>query len=473
MYKKIITASLTFCLASIVPLANAKTLNEIYQQALENDHQYKAAEAALRAGQQSKKIGRANLLPQINAEGSWTQSEVERSGAEDQFDRDTLSILRDAPIDTATDSTTTGYSVTLSQALFDLSAWHAMKGGQLQSKVAEAQFQAEKQALIIRTAEAYFNVLRAIDNFETAKAEENANGRQLEQTQKRFEVGLTAITEVHEAQAAYDNSVARRLLQEGNVGISFEALEVLTGQAHSQLSPLKSDFPITPPSPVERQQWVDFAVNNNFTLAATSLQARSAREASKQARSDHLPTLTGQIRVASYNADDSNSFAGLDGDLESDIDTDTTAVGLTLSVPIFSGGRTSALSKQSAERFIQAQEVFYKAQRDTIQSARSLHLTVLTDVATIKARQQAITSSRSALDATQAGYEVGTRDLVDVLIAQRTLFTAQGDYYNALYTYVMNTLRLKEVAGILSEKDVLELDAWLDTSKQVSRNTAL
>ncbi|MFL0810866.1 MAG: TolC family outer membrane protein [Agarilytica sp.] len=444
----IIGALALLTLASVP--SRSESLNEMYQHALQNDHNFKAAQAAYDAGLQEKNIGRSNLLPKISGEASWTDSENES---------DPSSNIRPE------ESTSSGYGLSLTQPIIDFSAWHSYKRGKVASKAAEAQFKAKQQALIVRTATAYFDALRAVDIFETAKAEENANRSQLEQTQKRFEVGLTAITEVHEAQAAYDNSLARRLLAEGNVGIAYEALEVITGQSYQALLPLKKDFPIVSPSPEKREAWVEFATKNNFNLAAASLNAETARQLANQSKAGHFPTLT-----ASATYGETNTETLLSG-TTAETDTTDQAVALTLKVPLFLGGEISARRKQAASQFIEARENYFQAQRDTIQQARSLHLTVLTDVATVKARKQATISSQSALDATQAGYEVGTRDLVDVLIAQRGLFSAQSNYSDALYTYVLNTLKLKEVAGLLSEKDVLELDKWLDTSRTVVRST--
>lgn len=443
--KAFTTAFLTIAVSSF---SYAETLNEIYQQALQNDHQFKAANAAYLAGKEAKKIGLAGLLPQVNGEYGITDGEFDEEG-----------VRFGQPVNQTIQSERDGYSITLTQPLFDMSRWHAYKRGKLDSKVAKAEFEASRQLLIRRVAEAYLNSLRAVDNYQTALAEENANSHQLEQTRKRFEVGLTAITDVHEAQAAYDNSLARRLLQEGNVVISFEALEVITGQSYQYLAPLKEDFPITPPAPLDRQEWVQFSMENNFTLAAASLRAESLRQAAKVARSAHLPTVDGRATFS-----DSTSSGAF-----SDTDTDGHEVAITVSVPIFSSGSVSASRRQAAQRYYESRENFFQAKRDTVQNARSSHLTVVTDVATVRARRQAITSSQSALEATQAGYEVGTRDLVDVLIAQRTLYTAQRDYSDALYTYIQDTLRLKEVAGILTEKDIVELDNWLDTNKRVDR----
>ncbi len=435
--------------------SSAESLAEIYQQALGNDHTFKAARAAYESGLENRNIGLSNLLPQITAEANWGDGETDSSGIDQTG----------TPIDgtRTSESNSSGYKVTLVQPLFDLGAWHSYKRGKVSAKAATAQFKAAQQSLIIRTAEAYFDVLRAIDNFETAKAEQNANSHQLEQTKKRFEVGLTAITEVHEAQAAYDNSLARRLLQEGNVGIKFEALEVLTGQSYQRVSPLKSSFPIVPPTPSNRQDWVKFATENNFSLAAASLSSEALRQLANETKAGHFPKITGSLQYSDTNTEtSSNAF-------NSDLDQNGHSIGLKLTVPIFTGGALSSTRKQTAFDYLEAKENYLQTQRDTIQQARALHLSVLTDVATVKARKQAITSSQSALEATQAGYEVGTRDLVDVLVAQRALYIAQSNYSDALYTYVLNTLRLKEVAGLLTEKDIDELNAWLNKNKKISR----
>lgn len=462
--------------------AQAETLGDIYQQALENDHQYRAAIADYEAGKESKALGRAALLPSIGGQYVWTDSETDRTGSGPFYDLSGNVVLDENDEAVISDSITTttaidsGYSISLSQPLFDLAAWHTYRRGTLESKIALAEYQTEKQLLIVRTAEAYFEVLRVIDDFQTAKAEENATESQLEQTRKRFEVGLTAITEVHEAQAAYDNSRARRLLAEGRVGIAFEALEVITGQPYFALSPLKDNFTILPPTPIERDAWEAFAAANNFALAAASLRAQAAKQQAKAARAEHAPTVTASVNYFENTSESENTtVVVVDPSLRTvrpgDFDNEGLSTSITVSVPLFAGGAISATRRQAQQQYYAAQERYNLSQRDIKQQARSLHLSVLTDVATVKARQQAITSSQSALDATQAGYEVGTRDLVDVLNAQRILFTAQSEYSDALYTYVLNTLRLKAVAGTLNAKDIAELDTWLDRSKQVTRIT--
>lgn len=442
--------------SALAPLAQASTLSEVYEQARLNDHTYKAAQANYAAGLEVAKQSRAGLLPQLNAGASWTDSEA-----------DVTNNLSATDNQTSTGRTQSGYSISLDQTLFDLSVWHDYQSAKAVSSIAEAEFAIAEQSLILRTAQAYFDALQAVDNLETAVAEENAFSHQLEQTRQRFEVGLTAITEVHEAQAVYDSATAERLIAEGRVGIAFEALEVITGRPYYQLSPLKRDLPVTPPSPAERSAWVDMAMKNNYTLQVASLNAEAAKENSKARKAGHYPTLSANLSYSDGNDEQTQESATI-------YDQDTTghSIGVTLRVPIYNGGGISATRRRAAQQYVAAREQLNQAQRDIVQSTRSIHLTVVTSVTTVKARAQAITSNQSALEATQAGYDVGTRDLVDVLNAQRSLYRAQRDYFDALYAYVLSTLRLKDAAGTLGPQDIEELDAWLDTSRTVVRDPA-
>ncbi len=454
-------AATAISLFSISPL-QAETLEEIYQLALENDHQLKADIAAYEAGKENLTIGRSGLLPQINAQASYSESDGKSIGYQS---------VANGTIKSEVETENEAYSLSLTQPLFNMAAWFGYQQGKSLSQQAEAQFSADQQSLIIRVSEAYFTVLRAIDNLTTARAEEKALGHQLEQTKQRFEVGLTAITDVHEAQAAYDNATATTLEARGNLAIAFEGLEVLTGQQHEQVAPLVEDFPVTNPTPMERSEWVDFALNNNYTLEVAKYNAEAFEDNARATASNHLPTLT-----AIYNytdLDDSNIDVKVGGNLVFEPDSrtrDQSVIGLQLDVPIFSGLRVSGQRRQAYSQAMQAEEIYNQTQRDIIQGARSLHLSVVTNVAQVNARQQAITSSKSALEATQAGYEVGTRNLVDVLIAQQNLYQAQRNYDDSRYAYIINMLRLKEVAGNLTPEDVLQLNRWLDAQKQVDRS---
>jgi outer membrane protein len=434
-------------LVFVVPQLHAETLKDIYLQALENDHTFKVAQADRDAGLENKSLGRSALLPQINGSGSWDKTQLDTKVGSGQRLAGEYDLEGDA------------YGASLQQSIIDLSNWHNYARGKALANAASAEFAVAEQDLILRTSNAYFDALRAVDNLATAKAEEDALSHQLEQTKQRFAVGLTAITEVHEAQAAFDSATADRLVADGLLGIAFEALEVLTGQSYTSLSPLHNEFPVQPPQPAVREEWVEMALENNARLKVTSFAADSAEAGAKAAKSAHLPTLSGSL-----------NYGHSEQDLE-DLtieDQDAATVRLDLSIPLYSGGRVSATRRQAYNQYLSAREQHLQTQRDTVQDTRSSHLAVLTSAATVKARQQAITSGRSALEATQAGYDVGTRDLVDVLNAQRNLYSAQRDYFNALYTYVVATLRLKQAAGVLVAADISELDQWLDKSRPVN-----
>ena len=462
MLKRRLTLGLAGALCLGSAQLHADSLQDIYALALENDHQLKADTAAYQANKEALTIGRSGLLPQVSATASYSDT-----------DQDTIGPLNLGGASSAfeIDNQNESYSVTLTQPLFNMAAWFGYKQGIVLNDQAEAQFSADQQSLIIRVSEAYFNVLRSIDNMETAQAEEKALSHQLEQTKQRFEVGLTAITDVHEAQAAFDNATAVTLEALGNLGIAFEELEVLTGRSHDQVAPLVETFPVIKPEPMARHEWVEFALSNNYALKVAKFNADANQQNARVKASGHLPTLTGSYSYT--DRDDTNTDiqnGGITLPSDSRIDEQGT-IAVQLDVPIFSGMRVSGERRQAYQQHMQAQELYNKTQRDTIQGARSLHLSVVTNVDQVKARKQAITSSRSALEATQAGYEVGTRNLVDVLVAQRNLYQSQRNYDDTRYAYIINMLRLKEVAGNLTPEDVLQLNRWLNVDKEVMRSS--
>lgn len=441
------------------PSATADTLKDIYELAVKNDATLKAAEATYRADRETKNIARAGLLPQINGSAKYEKRDTE------DFDRRVFELAGNrvnsiSDDDTEADSRT--YSVSLDQPLFDLPAWFSFKSGKLTSKRAEADFAAAQQDLIIRVAEAYFEVLRTRENLEATVAEERAVKRQLEQTQQRFDVGLIPITDVHEARAVYDNTVARRLGDEAALGTAVEALTVLTGQSHSGLWMLSEDFPITTPEPQSRDQWVRFALDNNYNLKAATYGSQAAHETASSKKMEHLPKLQGSLAYNDFD-EDGDKVSNIDGTTKPfETESEGGTVSVTLSVPLFSGGRISASRRQAYEQYNAALQQKINTQRQVVQQTRSLHLTASTDVQRVKARQQNIVSARSALDATQAGYEVGTRNIVDVLDARRALYGAIRDHANARFDYVLNILRLKRQAGTLSPEDIYDLNQWLE-----------
>lgn len=453
------TRSLWFLgLMALVPFtASANSLLDIYELALENDAQLKADEAAYEAGLENRTLGRSGLLPQIDARVYYSDSSQDTT---DNMENDTQETERE----------NSGWEISLSQPLFNMAAWYNYQRGGTLSELAEVQFGADQQALIVRVAEAYFNVLRAADNLETARAEEKALEQQLEQTRQRYEVGLTAITEVHEAQSVYDSAAAAALQARGNLGIAYEALEVLTGQPHDAIAPLSDDFPVVRPTPSDRHEWVEFALKNNYDLKAAQLNTRASEQTAKAAKSQHLPTLGASATYSDTATEGSQYFGGQIGSIQSDTETEGSSITISLNVPLFSGGRTSAERRQASSQYLQARAEQNRAERTVIQSARALHLSVETGVAQVKARQQAIVSAQSALEATQSGYEVGTRNLVEVLLAQRAVYQAERDYQNALYDYIINTFELRQVAGMLTPADVQQIDRSLSHAEMLRRS---
>ncbi|EHQ58577.1 type I secretion outer membrane protein, TolC family [gamma proteobacterium HIMB55] len=449
----------------MAPIALSESLLDIYEIALDNDAQLRAETAQYRADLELKTLALAPLLPQVNTgvSRSMRDSENTRLSIVD-FDNGNVVI---ADQTTGSRTYTTRYDISLSQTLFDLSAWFDWKAGSERSKQAEATVAAAQQNLIVRVSEAYFGVLRAQDNLRAAKAQERALARQLEQTRQRFNVGLIAITDVYEAEARHDLAGVTRIVEENNVAVALERLSVLTGQQHGQLQLLSDEFTPELPMPTDRSAWVDFALENNYELAAVRFAEEAARQNAKSRQMGHAPRVSAQV---SYSESDTtgtvtppNAF-----NLPPNSEGEDESFQIRLDMPLYAGGAISANRRRAAEQFNAARENRINLTRNTITASRSLHMTVSSDVARVKARKQAIKSTQSALDATVAGYEVGTRNIVDVLNAQNAVFAAQRDYANSRYDYVLNSMRLKENAGTLSPEDIAALEAYLEEPEAAS-----
>ncbi len=440
---------------------SADTLVDIYELALENDALLKSRVAQYNADIELEKLALAPLLPQARAGYSITDSETDTTSPNVYLNPET-NQLETIDVTSVRNTDTDGYDVSLSQTLFNLSAWFGWQAGKETSQQAEATLSAAQQDLIVRVVQSYFGVLRAQDNLRASLAQERAFERQLEQTRQRFEVGLIAITDVYEAEAARDLAQVTRIVDENNVAVAKENLSVLTGQTPGELYVLGAEFDPRPPEPSDRSAWVDFALENNNQLAAARFAEEAARQNATALKMGHAPTVT-----ATYRYQDTETTGSIRQDPESlfnfDPDSDQTneTWQIRFDVPLFAGGSISANRRRAAEQFNVARESRINLTRNTVTQARSLHMTVMSDVSRVKARKQSIVSSQSALDATQAGYEVGTRNIVDVLNAQNKLFAAQRDYANSRYDFVINSLRLKEVAGTLSPEDIARLEGFL------------
>jgi len=419
--------------------AFAENLRDIYQLAKNNDPQFKAAQAGYRADAESRSQARSALLPQINATVYKTDHRNE-------------SIVP-APAST-TDYESNGYTLTLNQSIYHHEYYLQLDQADAKVAAATSQLHEAEQDLILRVAQNYFDVQNAIDSRVFARAEKKAISEQLQQARQRFNVGLTAITDVHEAQARYDQSVAQDILAENQLAISLEALRALTGQAHEHLQPLAKSSPLVVPQPQDVNSWVEMALSQNLPLKVSQKNLQIARDEVSRQRAGHYPTLDLIAQQISTEVDD--------GPLFGTTEDDDTSISLQLNVPIFSGGNTSSKTREAAHRYQQAKENHEKTRRETERLARNAYLSVVANISQVKALKQALASSSIALEATQAGFEVGTRTAVDVLDSQRELFLAKRNYAKARYDYILETLRLKQAAGLLTEQDVFQINNWLE-----------
>lgn len=416
----------------------------ITRDALDNNAALGSAQAVTRSTRAARDAEQGNLLPQINAQGNVAHSE--------QFERQTHQGPAGVTAGSQDDSVNS-VSVTLeaTQALFDAINSREVTKAERQIDQQMYQLAATEQDVLINVASAYFEILRAHEILEARRAQERAIGRQLEQAQEQFDVGLIAITEVEEAQARFDQSRAERIAAQSDLQVSFEALERLTGKRYTSIDALGEDVPIQPPKPNNRQSWVELAVEKNPTVLASQAGVEVSRSNVDIARANRLPTVNA---FANYNYDD-NDADGVD-DYNSD-----GQVGVQVSLPIYTGGTTTATIRQNTYLLESSQYDFEDQRRDTVQQVRSRYTQVSNNVSTVEARRQAIVSNQSALDATRAGYEVGTRNIVDVLNAEQNLYNAMADYASARYDYVINLLALRQQAGVLDVAALEKVNGWL------------
>lgn len=451
-----ISSLLLFFQASI---CSADSLRDVYELALKNDATLKVAAASYRANIETRKQARANLLPQMSADGSYTAShqqletkEVNSALVIDDQHRD--SSLRNAQ-----------WRVSLTQAIFDAPAWFSLQSGSALSKQAEAELVYAQQELIMRVTEAYFNALRETENLNSSRIEESANYEQWQQSQARFNAGTAGSADVDQAYVEYEISVARRLANEGKLGAAHEALTAITGEAHHDLTSLKSEYVVAPLQPSSNSEWIQLALDNNFSLKAMQAALDSARHSAEGKRSEHLPKISGSL---SYQDQSVYGRQSIDPPspytLPPDSDSETTMIAVKVSLPLFTSGYTSSQARQAYEKYNQALEKKVDAERAIIQNTRNAYNASSIDVYRVKAQASAIEAGRRALDATRAGYKVGINSIVDVLQTQRTLFATMRDHANARHDYVVDMFKLKLLAGTLNAKDIYEIDVWMEAS---------
>ncbi|MGF1762342.1 outer membrane channel protein TolC [Aliivibrio kagoshimensis] len=428
--KKLLPLVISMALGSFTQLAMADNLADIYNQAKENDPQLLRAAAQKDAAFEAINSTQSSLLPQINLTAGYNMT---RSN----YDSNENNIIN--------------AGISLQQELYQRSSWISLDTAEKTARQSDSAYAAEQQDVILRVAQAYFEVLRAMDNLEFVRAEKASVARQLEQTKQRFDVGLSAITDVHDAQAQYDGVLADEILSENALVNSYEGLREITGQEHKTLSILdtKRFSARTPES--SSQALVDEAQQKNLSLLAARINQDIAKDNISLASSGHLPSLTFDASYGYTDYDYINN-TGLNHD------ANDLKAGINLVVPIYSGGNTSSLESQAQFAYVAASEDLEATYRSVVKAVRGYNNNINASIGALKAYKQSVLSAQSALEATEAGFDVGTRTIVDVLDSTRRLYDSNRNLANARYDYILSVLNLKLAVGTLNEQDILDIN---------------
>lgn len=448
---KCLAVALSLGLGLAVVPTQATDLTDIYRLALENDPRLLRAASDRDSAKAGVDVSRADWWPQINFGMNYSDSKSDGVNATD-----------DGFVVRTTNSTSFSQEVSLSQTVFNLGTWRGTGIVEKQAYQAEVNYLLARQQLMLRVTNAYFAVLQAQDSLEFVQAEKRAIERQLEQTKHRFSVGLTAITDVHEAQAQFDNAVAQEIQAQNRVEITLEGLREITGRQHADIYRLNTErFDPVRPDPQGVERWIQLAHDRNLQLLISRSGLEIAEQRIELARAGHYPRVS--LNASYSNRDqDTSSAAGS----RSVSGLNSRNIGLQLTLPLYSGGRTVASTEQARADYVSVSQTLEENRRAVEREVRSAYFDVVASISSIRAFEQAVISAESALNATQVGLEVGTRTIVDVLQSTRNLFNARRNLSEARYTYVNRILALYQAAGIISESDLLTINDGLTAPQQ-------
>lgn len=444
-------STLIIAVAGAVTSVNAQAddLLSVYQQALQNDTTVLKAHAQYKIVEEDITQARSALLPQLSAYGSYTDGKTESYNPP----------IEGVPegIVTSSNYDSLGYGANLSMQLYHHDTWLNLDIAEKSAHQSDLTYQAAKQDLIVRVTQAYFALLSTKDDLEFAKAEKAAIARQLEQTKQRFSVGLTAITDVHEAQAQYDNAVTAEIQAENAIFNAEEDLRVITNVYPKNISVLNTArFSTTKPSPSSADEWQKVAEAKSLDLLAAKVSIDIAQQSIDAAKAGHYPTLD---FGASYESADT------DTDALNTPALDSYSVGVTLNVPIYSGGAIESSVRKAQHRYVSANQDLMQSHRSVVRTTRNAYNTVVATISSIKALEQSVLSAEKALEATEAGFEVGTRTIVDVLNSTRNLYNAKRNLSSTRYAYIQNVLLLKRAGGTITDEDITAINSGLMAAK--------
>jgi outer membrane protein len=455
--------ALAFLLTGISAQSQATDLLQDYDLARQSDPVLSAAESQKFAQGEGIVQSRSALLPQLSADASWNRSKSDSDGTQ---------ILGGTAFTSDNSSTTTSTStgVTLRQTIYDHSNYTRLGASKARASQADYEYDAANDALIVRTADAYFNVLTAIETLASSRAEERSVKRQLDQAEKRLEVGLAPITDVHEARARFDSARANAIASANALDDAREALAEITGQSIENIRGLATNYQPENSDTRTVEEWVQQALANNPSLAAKQKALEAAEKDVQTAYAAHFPTLSASAtwRDNGSDGDNINNLIPPPNGTAFENGNTSTGFGVQLSVPIFSGFATQSRVRQAINQRDIAADQLEQQRRSITRSARSAYRSLAAGQAEVEARRLAVVSAQAAYEAGEAGLEVGTRTIVDVLIAQQQLYLAQREYARARHAFLVNTLRLRQAAGVLELSDVQNVNRSLTVDAEAS-----
>jgi outer membrane protein len=437
-------------------------LLNVYQRALQYDPLIREAEAIYLATLETRPQARSSLLPQFSFDANSTKSDSEDPNPSTNFTTGSPSLL---VVSTKTERESTSLSLNVSQTLFDKTQLVALRQSGKQVLRAGSDYELAKQDLILRVAESYFEVLASVDTLAAETAAREAIGRQLEQANRRFEVGLIAITDVQESQAGYDLSIATEISAQRILATSREFLREIVGEYIEELAGPLDQFPLLSPDPADPDEWVQVSLDQNLALMSSRITADIALDEVGVQRGNRLPTLrlTGSYSESQSDTTRTNLLAnGAINVNPSTAQPEGYNLSLNFTVPLFTGGFNSSRVQQAVYQHRAALQSLERVARQTERETRDAYLGVIAEVARVRALDRAVQSSETALQATEAGFEVGTRTTVDVLVSQNTLVRSRTNFARSRYDYMLNVLRLQQAAGSLSADSLDVVNGWLE-----------
>jgi outer membrane protein len=443
-------------LLMVATSAHSADLLSVYDQALVNDPQIREAEATRRAVHEAKPQALGALLPQATASAGKSHNWSDQRGTQALFSGDPNPV----PVNTKSITSNEQWGLNIRQNVFSWVNWVNLRMANHEVAQSEADYLVALQGLAQRVAQQYFAVLQAQDNVEAQESAREAIVRQLEQQERRFEVGLIAITDVQEARAERDTAAAAVIAAKRALASAEEQLRATIGEKPAVLNKPSEDMPLRSPDPASEEDWVRISMDQNASLTSSRLAADIARDQVRSTFGGHMPTVD---LVAGRNYSDAETHSVFNGTQRppSPLENYGKSLSLQVTVPLFSGGVTQSRVRESQYRWIAAKERLERTSRTTERTARDAFQGVNSEMARVQALKQALQSSRTALAATEAGYEVGTRTTVEVLNQRRLLVQAETNYSSAKYSYLNNVIQLRLAAGNLDRSTIEEINRLL------------